>query len=77
MRLATWAALLAAVAPGSARAQSCCSTTGGDEFGVVPECNYAVVASQLSYEHAIGSFGSDARYRSLSNASSGETCDHF
>ncbi len=53
---------------GAAHAQSCCTSTGSNEFGVVPRGRTASIASQLSWDRGFGSFTSDGRYHLLANA---------
>jgi len=46
-------------------AQSCCSATAANDFGVVGRCNYAIVASELSYEHGMASYSADGELHPL------------
>lgn len=55
-----------AVAP--ARAQSCCTATGSNEFGVVGPRHLAVLAAQIAYDHGFGSFDAKGNYAQLDNA---------
>lgn len=58
-------AALVSLWPARARAQACCTATASDEFAVVARCHDAVLAAQIGYERALGSFDSGARYRAL------------
>lgn len=51
-----------------ARAQSCCTTTGSSEFGSVPHGRFAVLATELAWDHGFGSFAEDGHYRRLGSA---------
>jgi hypothetical protein len=62
--LATWAA-----APDGARGQACCTGTGTGEFGLVGPCRDAIIATQLSYDRAFGSYDPEGRLRGLGGAS--------
>ncbi len=60
MLLLTW--------PGLVWGQACCTATGSSGFGVVGRCHFAVLASQIAYEHGHGTFDADGNYRSLRHA---------
>lgn len=50
--------------PEPAFGQACCAA-GSDELGVVARCSQAVVATQLSVDHTLGSFDTAGDYRRL------------
>lgn len=58
------AAVALVLSPKAAEAQACCAA-GSDELGVVARCSRAVIASQLSLDHAFGSFDTRGNYRTL------------
>jgi hypothetical protein len=66
-----WATLTATVVlalPSSAFAQACCTATGAGEFAVVGRCQEAVIATQLTFQRAVGTFSGRGDYHSLSHA---------
>ncbi len=60
--------LLVALTPGSVRAQACCTATGSSDVGIVQPGARASLAVEASWEHAMWSYGADARQRKLRNA---------
>ncbi len=54
--------------PRPAASQSCCTTTGAADFAVVGRCQDAAIASQLSYERAVGSFDDTGAYRTFDDS---------
>lgn len=52
----------------SATAQSCCTATGSEDFGVVGRCHFATIALQAGYDHGFGSFDARGEYRALDGA---------
>ncbi len=57
--------LAAASLPEVALAQACCTATGSGEFGFVGPCRDAIVAAELAWDHAVGSWDADGRWRAL------------
>ncbi|MDH5491069.1 MAG: hypothetical protein OEY14_03890 [Myxococcales bacterium] len=70
--LAAAALLLLSLAPGSVRAQACCTATGSGEFGLVGPCHDAAISAQLSYQAVIGSYGDTGAMRPLADATIGD-----
>jgi hypothetical protein len=54
---------------GNAFAQACCTSTGGGEFSAVGPGQFAVVAAQVSYERALGSYSDRGDYHPALEAS--------
>lgn len=52
----------------SASGQTCCTTTGANDLGVVDRDHVAVLGAELNYDRAYGSFDGDGSFRTLRNA---------
>lgn len=50
-------------------AQACCTATASSQLGVVGRCYRGVLATQLGYDRAFGSFARDGTYAGLDDAS--------
>ncbi len=59
---------LALAVPALASAQACCTATGAGEFAVVGRCQDSVIATQLTYQHGLGTYSDQGDYRSLDHA---------
>lgn len=55
-------------APALASAQACCTATGAGEFAVVGRCQSAVIATQLTYQHGLGTYTDRGDYRGIDHA---------
>ena len=54
--------------PAVAYGQSCCSSTGSAQFGIVGRCQNTAFSVDLTHRQGVGSFGADGGYRSIGNA---------
>jgi hypothetical protein len=55
-------------AAGSVRAQTCCTTTGANDLGVVDRDQRAVLGVELGHDRGYGSFDAEGKFRALAGA---------